>query len=37
MFKGTLEVPLSVGTKGGVIDNNKLYENNLRLLGLPNA
>lgn len=36
-FKGTLEMPLSVGTKGGVIDNNKLYENNLRLLGFPNA
>lgn len=36
-FKGSLEIPISVGTKGGVIDNNKIYDSNLRLLGYPNA
>lgn len=32
-----MEVPISVGTKGGVVDNNKLYDGNLRLLGYPSA
>jgi len=25
VFKGKLEIPLAIGTRGGVIDNNKLY------------
>lgn len=37
IFKGTLEVPIAVGTKGGVIDSNKIYSNSLRILGFPTA
>lgn len=37
MFRGCLEVPIAVGTKGGVLDSNKIYQNSLRLLGYPSA
>lgn len=37
VFRGCLEVPIAVGTKGGVLDSNKIYQNSLRLLGYPSA
>lgn len=36
-FRGALELPMSVGIVGGVIQNNPIYENSMRLLGYPNA
>lgn len=36
-FRGSLELPISVGIVGGVIQNNPVYENSMRLLGYPNA
>jgi len=37
VFQGTLELPLSVGVKGGVLASNSLYNNSLRLLDFPSA
>lgn len=36
-LQGRLELPMSVGTKGGVINNNQVYLNNLSMLGMPSA
>ena len=30
-------MPLAVGVKGGVLENNEIYENNMRILGYPSA
>ena len=37
VFNGVLELPLSVGVKGGVLASNSLYHNSLRLLDFPSA
>mmetsp|Transcript_7673 Transcript_7673/g.6935 ORF Transcript_7673/g.6935 Transcript_7673/m.6935 type:complete len:565 (-) Transcript_7673:979-2673(-) len=36
-FKGTLELPITVGTVGGVIQNNPIYKNSMRMMGYPTA
>jgi len=36
-FVGRLELPIAVGSKGGVLGSNPIYENNLKLSGNPNA
>jgi degradative hydroxymethylglutaryl-CoA reductase len=36
-FHGRIEVPISVGSKGGAIASNPSYQNTLMLLGDPNA
>ncbi|EAR84420.2 hydroxymethylglutaryl-CoA synthase (macronuclear) [Tetrahymena thermophila SB210] len=37
VLRGMIEVPISVGSQGGVLSANPLYHNNLQLLGFPNA
>ena len=37
MFRGSLELPVSVGTKGGVVSRNPLYQYTLDILGNPSA
>lgn len=37
VFIGTLELPISVGVKGGVLASNSLYHNALRLMDFPSA
>ena len=34
-FRGNLEIPISIGTKGGVIEKNPLYKQTLGILGDP--
>ena len=34
---GRIEVPISVGSKGGAIKSNPSYNNTLMILGYPNA
>ena len=36
-LEGSLELPMSVGIKGGVISNNKVYQNSMRILRYPSA
>lgn len=36
-FKGSLELPMAVGVVGGVIQNNEIYQNSLRMMGYPNS
>lgn len=36
-FKGSLELPISVGTKGGVLEKSPLYKQTLAILGNPSA
>ena len=36
-FRGTLEIPISVGSRGGVIEKNPLYRTTMDILGNPNA
>jgi hydroxymethylglutaryl-CoA reductase len=37
MFCGELELPITVGTAGGVLKTNKVYTYNLGIMGNPNA
>lgn len=37
LFKGEIEIPISVGTRGGVIHTNPLYSQNLNMLNNPNS
>lgn len=37
VFRGVLELPVAVGTKGGVIDKNPIYKTTLDILGNPTA
>lgn len=37
MFCGRIELPLSVGTKGGAIESNPSYINTHSILGFPNS
>ncbi|CAG8583735.1 11801_t:CDS:2 [Funneliformis caledonium] len=37
MFCGELELPIMVGTVGGVLKTNKVYEYNLGIMGNPNS
>ena len=37
IFRGVLELPLAVGTKGGVIQKNPIYKTILDILGNPSA
>lgn len=37
MFHGRIELPLSVGTKGGAIESNPSYINTHSILGFPNS
>jgi len=37
LFRGSIEIPVAVGTKGGVLGNNEVYENNMKILGYPDA
>lgn len=36
-MKGCLELPLSVGSKGGVLDKNPLYKSTMDILKNPSA
>lgn len=36
-FRGSLELPISVGTRGGVIEKNPIYKQTLAILGNPSA
>ncbi len=36
-FKGQLEIPIAVGTQGGAIHRNPLYQQSLKLLGDPDS
>ena len=36
-LRGSLELPLAVGTKGGVVERNPLYKYTLDILGNPSA
>ena len=36
-FKGSLELPISVGSKGGVIEKNPLYKSTMDILKNPSA
>jgi len=36
-FKGRLEIPISVGTKGGAISTNPSYINTHKIMGYPSA
>ena len=36
-FEGRIELPLSVGTKGGAIETNPSYINTHSILGFPSA
>jgi len=36
-FCGYLEIPIAVGTRGGALDSNPAYKNNLKMLNNPNA
>lgn len=36
-MRGSLELPLAVGTKGGVVERNPLYKYTLDILGNPSA
>lgn len=36
-FFGQIDIPLSVGTVGGSLKSNKLYENNLKLMNYPSS
>jgi len=31
---GRIEIPISVGVKGGVINSNQIYQDNLQILGV---
>ena len=37
MLKGSLEIPISVGTKGGAISTNPSYINTHKIMGFPTA
>lgn len=37
IFKGEIEIPISVGTRGGVIHSNPLYAQNLTILRNPDS
>ena len=37
VLKGRLELPISVGTKGGAISTNPSYINTLQIMNFPNA
>jgi degradative hydroxymethylglutaryl-CoA reductase len=37
MFKGRLEIPISVGTKGGAISTNPSYINTHKIMGFPSS
>lgn len=37
MFHGRIEMPISVGSKGGAIKSNPSYMNTLKILGYPDA
>lgn len=37
LFTGQLELPIAIGSKGGVLESNPIYKNNFRLLGFPSA
>ena len=37
VLHGSIEMPISVGTKGGAIKSNPSYSNTLKILGYPNA
>jgi len=36
-FEGRIEMPLSVGTKGGAIESNPSYINTHSILGFPSS
>ena len=36
-LRGEIEIPISVGTRGGVIHTNSLYSQNLKILGNPDS
>lgn len=36
-FHGRIEMPISVGSKGGAIKSNPSYLNTLKILGYPDA
>ncbi len=36
-FKGSLQLPISVGTVGGSVNRNCLYSTNMNLMGNPSA
>jgi degradative hydroxymethylglutaryl-CoA reductase len=36
-FRGSLELPIAVGTKGGVIDKNPLYKLAMSLMNNPTS
>jgi len=36
-FTGSIEFPISLGTVGGVVQNNQVYSNNMKMLGYPNS
>lgn len=36
-FKGSLELPIAVGSVGGVISKNPLYRSTFEVMGNPNA
>ena len=37
VFRGALEIPVSVGAKGGVLESNQIYQQNMQILGFPGA
>lgn len=37
LFKGRLEIPISVGTKGGAISTNPSYINTHKIMGFPSS
>ena len=37
VLKGSIELPISVGTKGGAISTNPSYVNTLQIMGFPSA
>lgn len=36
-FKGTLELPIAVGSVGGVLDKNPIYRQSMEILGKPDS
>lgn len=36
-FCGYLEIPLAIGSRGGAINSNPAYKNNLKILGKPDT
>ena len=37
VLRGSIELPISVGTKGGAISTNPSYINTLQIMGFPSA